>query len=128
LFALETGRPHNELLFRYFDPAAYAQVALGAFGNSGKNTLIGPGSYFVDFSAFRSFTVTERAKLQFRAEFFNLFNHANLTNPVSNISCHNFWTAFKNQRLTSSGVSLFGIVQVLYHTCKNHSSRLLFWM
>jgi hypothetical protein len=38
---------------------------------------------------------------------------------------HNFWTAFKNQRLTSSGVSLFGIVQVLYYTCTNHSSILL---
>lgn len=40
---------------------------------------------------------------------------------------HNFWTAFKNQRLTSSGVSLFGIVQVLYYTCTNHFSRLLFY-
>ena len=39
---------------------------------------------------------------------------------------HNFWTAFKNQRLTSSGVSLCGIVQVLYYTCTNHSSILLF--
>jgi hypothetical protein len=39
---------------------------------------------------------------------------------------HNVWTAFKNQRLTSSGVSLFGIVQVLYYTCTQHPSRLLF--
>jgi hypothetical protein len=40
---------------------------------------------------------------------------------------HNFCTAFKNQRLTSSGVSLFGIVQVLYYTCTEHPSRVLFW-
>jgi hypothetical protein len=40
---------------------------------------------------------------------------------------HNFWTAFKNQRLTSSGVSLFGIVQVLDYTCTQHSARFLFW-
>jgi hypothetical protein len=83
---LDTGRSRDELLFRYFNSGAYAQPALGTFGNSGKNTLIGPGGYYLDFSAFRSFAVTERAKLQFRAEFFNLFNHANLSNPVSNIS------------------------------------------
>jgi hypothetical protein len=40
---------------------------------------------------------------------------------------HNFWTAFKNQRLTSSGVSLFRIVQVLDYTRTQHSARFLFW-
>lgn len=103
---LDTGRSRHDLLFRYFDSAAFAQAPLGAFGNSGKNTLIGPGSYFFDFSAFRSFTVTERAKLQFRAEFFNLLNHANLTNPVSNISSA---TVGRIQSTTDPRIMQFGL-------------------
>ena len=103
---LDTSRPRDELLSRYFNPAAYAQVPLGTFGNSGKNTLIGPGGYFFDFSAFRSFAVTERAKVQFRAEFFNAFNHANLTNPVANISSA---TVGQIQSTTDPRIMQFGL-------------------
>jgi hypothetical protein len=41
----------------------------------------GPGQDRWDFSAFKNFVITERWKMQFRAECFNAFNHPNLANP-----------------------------------------------
>src|SRR5262249_2268548 len=83
---LDSGRPRGDLIARYFNPAAYAVPALGTFGNSGRNTLIGPSSYNLDGSLFKMFPIKEKLRLQFRAEFFNALNHANLANPVSNIA------------------------------------------
>ncbi len=50
-------------------------------GNSGRNRFYGPGLTTVDFSTFKNFRFTERIKLQFRAEFFNLLNHSNFAAP-----------------------------------------------
>jgi hypothetical protein len=50
-------------------------------GNNGRNSLIGPGLVDFDFTAIKDTRITERFKLQFRAEFFNLFNHANFQAP-----------------------------------------------
>lgn len=47
----------------------------------GRNTMQGPGFWNFDFSLMKKFDVSERVKLQFRAEFFNLFNHPNFENP-----------------------------------------------
>ena len=57
-----------------------------SFGNSGKNVLIGPGLVNFDVSVYKNFTLVERLKVQFRSEFFNIANHANFSNPASNIS------------------------------------------
>ena len=53
----------------------------GYFGNLGRNTLTGPGLATLDFSLNKSFQLTETKRLQFRSEFFNLFNHANFALP-----------------------------------------------
>jgi hypothetical protein len=50
-------------------------------GNNGRNSLFGPGLVDFDFTAIKDTRITERFKLQFRAEFFNLFNHANFQAP-----------------------------------------------
>jgi hypothetical protein len=55
-------------------------------GNVGRNILRGPKQVNVDFSVAKSFALHESARLEFRSEFFNLFNHANHCNPVSDIS------------------------------------------
>jgi hypothetical protein len=55
--------------------------ALGTFGNQGRNTFRDFGFRNVDFSALKSFRFGERLSMQFRAEFFNLFNHPNFANP-----------------------------------------------
>ncbi len=49
----------------------------------GCNLLHGPGLFNVDYSLFKNFVLTEKARLQFRAEFFNLLNHPNFSNPAS---------------------------------------------
>jgi len=70
---------------RYYDPCAFVLPAAGTFGNLGKNTLIGPGLFDLDFALKKQFDLTERANLQFRAEFFNILNHPNFGNMVTTI-------------------------------------------
>ncbi len=71
---------------RWFNPAAFAVPAPFTFGNSARNLLFGPGFFSWDGGLFKNTAVTERANLEFRAEFFNLLNHANFGLPASNIS------------------------------------------
>jgi len=53
----------------------------GQNGNTGRDSVRGPGFWNVDLGILKGFTVTERIKLQFRTEFFNVFNHPNFENP-----------------------------------------------
>jgi len=53
----------------------------GFYGNTGRDILEGPGLLSVDASLFKTFHIVERVNLQFRAEFFNFINHANLGLP-----------------------------------------------
>jgi hypothetical protein len=55
---------------------------LGCNGSLGRNTLVGPGLFQMDFSVFKKIPIKERLALQFRAEFFNAFNHANFRPPA----------------------------------------------
>lgn len=66
---------------QYFNPNAFVTPAAGTYGNVGRDTLIGPGLSELDFSALKNTTISERVKLQFRAEFFNVLNHANFGTP-----------------------------------------------
>ena len=66
---------------RYYDPNAFILPQAGTYGNSGRNTLIGPGFAALDISLLKTTVLTERIKLQFRAEFFNILNHANFGTP-----------------------------------------------
>jgi len=54
---------------------------LGQFGNMGRNTFPDTGFRDVDFSIAKNWHFGERVRTQFRAEFFNIFNHPNLANP-----------------------------------------------
>jgi hypothetical protein len=77
----------------WFDPSCFTtnslQAALAAgmprFGNSGRNILSGPGIVSLDMSVMKKFKITERFRLQFRAEAFNLLNHAHFGIP--NATC-----------------------------------------
>ncbi len=66
---------------RYFDPSAFIAPANGTYGNVGRNVLTGPGIVSLDISALKTTAITERTKLQFRAEFFNALNHPNFSTP-----------------------------------------------
>jgi hypothetical protein len=66
---------------QYFNPAAFIQPLAGTYGNVGRNILQGPGLATTDLSLAKRFNFSERVSLQFRAEFFNTFNRANLNTP-----------------------------------------------
>ena len=70
----------------YFDPLAFAPITTVRYGNSGRNLLRGPGVINLDGSLFRNFNVTERWRLQFRAEVFNVSNTAAFNNPGATVS------------------------------------------
>jgi hypothetical protein len=55
-------------------------------GNLGRNVLRGPRQSNVDFSIIKRFPIHEQKNLEFRTDFFNLFNHVNLDNPISNLN------------------------------------------
>jgi hypothetical protein len=61
------------------NPGAYAQPTGLTFGNSGRNSLAGPGRLNFDMGLFKRFRVTESKFFEFRAEAFNIFNHPQWT-------------------------------------------------
>jgi outer membrane receptor protein involved in Fe transport len=65
----------------WFDINAFAAPSGFAFGNAGRNVLIGPGQNVFDWSLRKEFVLTERQRLEFRAEFFNALNHPNFAQP-----------------------------------------------
>jgi hypothetical protein len=66
------------------------QTQAGEFGNESRNAVRGPAFADVDLSAMKNFVVTERLHIQFRAESFNVANHANFGLPIADISSTNF--------------------------------------
>ncbi len=73
-------------LDQWFDTRAFDMPAVGTFGAIGRNTLRRDGVETVDFSVLKNFTVAEGKEFQFRAEFFNLFNHADFNAPSATLS------------------------------------------
>ncbi|MBO0719572.1 MAG: TonB-dependent receptor [Blastocatellia bacterium] len=67
---------------RWFNTAAFVMQPIGTLGTAGRNILEGPGTNTVDFSLLKNISLSERRRLQFRAEFFNLFNHPNFDIPT----------------------------------------------
>ncbi len=62
---------------QYLNPAAFSLPAIGTFGNLGRGAIRGPGSKNFDLSVVKNWRMRDRYNLQFRAEMFNAFNHAN---------------------------------------------------
>jgi hypothetical protein len=65
----------------WLNAASFSANAAGTYGNVVKGSFVGPRYTDVDMSIARSFPFTETAALQFRAEYFNLFNHTNFGDP-----------------------------------------------
>lgn len=83
---LSASRSFDEQRSKYFDTSAFRPSAVGAFGNSGRNIVVGPGGYNLDLGIFKTTKISERYSLQLRWEMFNAFNHANLGNPVTTVT------------------------------------------
>ena len=88
LYPTLVGNPSvsNPTPGQWFNPAAFANPAPGTFGNTGRNTLIGPGFTDVDISLGKTFPLHwERIRLDIRADAYNAFNHVNYANPDANV-------------------------------------------
>ena len=70
----------------FFATTAFQAGPLGQFGNSSRQFFYGPGFNNTDFGLAKRTTITESMALEIRAEFFNIFNHTQFTNPVGNIT------------------------------------------
>ncbi|HLY15847.1 MAG TPA: TonB-dependent receptor [Bryobacteraceae bacterium] len=76
----------------WFDPrTGISDVGTFPSNMVGRNRFRGPGNWNMDLAAFKTFFVTERYRVQFRAEGYNFFNHPNLGNPgLQDVSAGNF--------------------------------------
>jgi hypothetical protein len=95
----------NPSIDGWFNPDAFSNPAKFTWGNLGRYAAFGPKAYELDTTLQKSFRITERLAMNFRATAFNLFNHPQYANPASNISKSSFGTItdILNDGATGSG-------------------------
>ncbi len=101
---------------QYFNTAAFRPAALGTFGNIGRNSLYGPGYEQFDVSVFKDLFAEKRVHGQFRAEGFNVLNHANFANPNATASSGTFGQITATN--TSTGTGTTGLPRVFQFGAK----------
>jgi hypothetical protein len=82
---LSGGTQANPTIANWFDKTAFALPASFTYGNAGADILREDKFKNLDFSLFKQFQVSERGRVQFRAEAFNLTNSPSFSAPGSNI-------------------------------------------
>ena len=105
-----SARPANVAsIAQFFNTSAFAQAAPGTFGDTGRGILRGPNYFDLDMSLFKDFRFTERWRLQFRTEAFNVENRANFQLPVAQVSSGTFGriTAAYDPRVFQFAAKLF---------------------
>jgi hypothetical protein len=70
----------------WLNPNSFGLPDVGTFGNTGKGSLRGPGFFNWDMGIFKTFPMTERWRLQLRAEAFNALNHTNFQDPGNSLA------------------------------------------
>ncbi len=103
-----TSGSQSQRLQKWFTTSAYAAPAPNTFGNVGRNTLIGPGTFNIDLAVHRIFSLSERFKLQFRAECFDFPNHPEFNNPNTTLTANTFGaiTTARNPRILQLALKL----------------------
>jgi len=87
---LPKDRPKQDQIAKWFNTAVFSSNTIGTIGTARRGQLRAPGDSNLDYSLFKSFQVTEGKRLQFRAEFFNVLNHANLGSPGASVNSPSF--------------------------------------
>ncbi|MGH8459561.1 MAG: hypothetical protein ACRESV_09435, partial [Nevskiales bacterium] len=77
---------YDPYAFTWPNPLGLPIPQLGFLGNVGRGTIVGPRIVNFDMSLMKSFRFTENTSLQFRAEFFNIFNRANFGQPARTVN------------------------------------------
>jgi hypothetical protein len=75
---------------QWFSTSSFAAPAYGYFGTAGTGIIRGPGIVNFDMGMYKNFKFTEKRLLQFRAEFFNIFNHTNFSGVSTTLGSGNF--------------------------------------
>jgi hypothetical protein len=93
------NQPGSNLLYQWFSPDGFTypdggttRVFSGTTTYSGVNAVSTPSYWSINSSLMKNFTLTGSAKLQFRFEVYNLFNHANLNGPNTSLTSSDFGT------------------------------------
>ncbi len=105
---LPDNRSKADKIMKWFNPAAFKQNATGTFGATGIGFLRGAGNFNCDIGLSKSVNFSEQRSLQFRASFFNAFNHANLGNPNTTVTAAAFGriTGASTPRIIEFGLKL----------------------
>lgn len=81
----------DDLIQKFFNTSAFVANQPGQYGNVGRNLITGPAQATTDLSVVKSFAISEKlGKLQFRSEFFNLWNQVNFGQPEPRLNNRNF--------------------------------------
>jgi hypothetical protein len=93
-----TGRPNAvagcdlytgyRTINQWFNPNCFTLQPSGTYGNAGRDTIIGPNLWNLDDSLTKDWAISkisERFRVQFRAEAFNIFNHPSFGQPANNV-------------------------------------------
>jgi hypothetical protein len=93
----------------FFLPNAFATSALGQFGNSSRQFFHGPGINNTDFGLAKRTNFTESIGIEIRAEFFNIFNHTQFTNPGGDVNSSQFGqvTSARDSRIGQLGAKFY---------------------
>jgi len=85
---------HPQTITDWLNPAAFSIPAAGNFGNCGRNTVYGPSFRNVDLSVLKETKLGESRNIEFRAEFFNIFNHPAFAQPDTTFGTPGFGEIF----------------------------------
>jgi hypothetical protein len=114
--------PLPKTITEYFNPAAFAGgcttaayvgnpscVPLGTFGDAARDIFHGPGTIQWDMNINRKFQIKERMKIEVRADFFNIMNHANWNGPSAGLTSSTLGqvTAFGGPRLIQMAMKMY---------------------
>ncbi len=101
--------PSNHTNYQYINPSCFVAPPAGALGNAARVPVSGPDFVNSDFSVIKDFVLHEEMGLNFRAEFFNIFNHPQYGSPVADINAPGFGqvnSTVNNPRLVQLALKL----------------------
>jgi hypothetical protein len=97
----------------WIDSAAFSMPANGDYGNLGRNAVRGPGLWQTDVGVAKYIALSESAALQFRSEFFNVFNRAQYGLPLADVSSGTFGSIIGTANLGPIGTGTPRQIQLM---------------